>query len=123
MTGRVKYESLSEVLDGLLQIFHLSQLHKASTNGDCEAMGRCRATWMTGWTKIEPVMEVRDGLLQVIHSSELLESFVKSHRQVVQHIRALDIPQRTLLKLVSMFCNCAVQSFPSVWRLRLLNTS
>jgi hypothetical protein len=70
--------------------------------------------------KSERVIEVRDRLLQVTHLSQLLEALEKSDRQVAQQISALDVPQKTLLGVVSMLRNCAVQSFPAEWG--LLNT-
>jgi hypothetical protein len=108
MTGREKNESFSVILDGLLQVLHLSQLVESSKNGVSEVIERWGAIWMAGRTKSDCVIEVRNGLLQVVHSSQLLKAFEKSERQVSQQISVLDIPQGTPLKAVSMLRHCPV---------------
>jgi hypothetical protein len=61
--------------------------------------------------KSEHVIEVGDGLLQVVHPSQLFKLFPQSRRQVSQQISMLDIPRRTLLKVMSKSRNWLVQSF------------
>jgi hypothetical protein len=71
------------VLNGILKIFHLSQLLKTGGNGDGEVIEKCGATWTAERAKDESLSEVPDGSLQVIHPSQLLKSCDKCNRQLV----------------------------------------
>jgi hypothetical protein len=74
MTGRAKGKSLSVVVDGSLQVLHLSQLLKASGNVVGEVIERCGAIWMTRRAKGESLLVVLDGLFQILPLSQLIKA-------------------------------------------------
>jgi hypothetical protein len=88
MTGRAKNESLSVILNGLLQIPHLSQLLKPSGNGIGEIIERSASIWMTRRAKNKSLLVVLDGLLQILHLSQPLEANGNDSGEVIERCEA-----------------------------------
>jgi hypothetical protein len=84
MARRAKGESLLVVLDGLLQILHLSQLLKASANNVGKVIERRGATWIVGRVRVKSLLEAVDGLLQILHLSQPLKASENSNGEVIE---------------------------------------